>query len=426
MKNKIILVLLLTIFCLSIGSACANSSLENSITDTGIAEDLNTKFTITEPVKTEATLTEPVKTKATTTEPVKTGLNNKTRANSEPVKTETKVSSKTKKLTDSGNIEINRTYQRYGYYEPLEDILKASIKYKAYVEKYGKLPKTIKLGDDVYSHESFTYLMGRAIKQINVGNLAPIEPITVKKYNPRTDKVKVTLSQSRYLVLIDVDIDWLAKNGKHPNYIKLGEVKNNIRYEVYSYAYSKILTWYINHDYDLPNTCLFDSSVFGSKPSPSPTPTPIPTPTENKISVNKILKIAVEYRKYVKNNKEIPKFVEIGDDKYSTYQFTYLMTKAIDQINNKNYNDIVIPTVKKCTLKTNKCNRYYQKYNYVDFANIVSKYINEHNAVPSYITYGGTTVVHKAYAYAFANILCYVKKYNILPNKALFTTNGLI
>ena len=390
-KNKIILVLLLTIFCLSIGSVCAADIDASAIPNDQAVIDDNTE------------------------------INDEIIVDNKDI---SKVNAAAKPVEEAKITEVS---SNYAYYEEIDDIADAAKNYAAYIEKYHKLPKTVKVGAHTYSHEDFTYLMGRAIQDINNGNWEKIQGQQLKSYSPVKDKVNVTLSKSRYLVLVKTDLDLVKKNGKHPNYIKLSDVKNNIRYDTYSYAYAKILRFYKegydkNGSIDLPNTCVFDSSVFTSITPPGPDPKPVGT----KVTINQILAAAKKYQKSVKEYGELPEYVTIGDNTFSKQQFTYAMAQAIYQLSNGNKNDITIPSsVKMCTLKTDKCNRYYTKNQYIGFAKVVADYVKGNNAVPSYVKYDGTVVPHIAYAAAFANILSSYKDNGKFASKALFTTNGL-
>lgn len=207
-KNKIILVLLLTIFCLSIGSVCATDIDADTITDDQAVVNDNTEIS-TEQISVEDTN-------------VKNDVA-KVEAAAQPVNENNK---KIPKMSSA---------QSFAYYESMDDILDAAERYKAFIDTNHKLPKTVRVGAHTYSHEDFTYLMGKLIKNIDQGYFSQIQGKQLGSYKPINDKVNVTLKKARYIVLVNVDLDWANKYGRHPNYVKLGEVKNNIRYDTYSY-----------------------------------------------------------------------------------------------------------------------------------------------------------------------------------------------
>ena len=374
MKNKIVLVLLLTVLCVSIGSVCA------------------------------------------------TDIDDNTNTNDQVIVNDAKISNEIIAKDSAGDLAANSAKQEEtpklskvskNNEEDFMDIIDAAYRYKKWVEENKKLPSTVKVGNTQYSHEDFTYLMARTIQNINKGDLGSVETMSVGKCTQLQTPVCIDLPKERYLKLIGVDLNNVYNYGVHASSVKITNTDANIRYEVYSYGYSKILVWADQHYDTLPSTCLFDSSVF--KPSQKST-----------VTINEILDAAKRYQNFVKKNGELPEYVTVGGKSFSKQQFTYAMAQAIYQLGNGNKKDITIPSsVKMCTIKTDKCNRYYTKYQYTDFAKIVAEYVRGHGAVPSYVKYAGTVVPHVAYAAAFANILSFYKNKGKLASNALFSTNGL-
>lgn len=125
------------------------------------------------------------------------------------------------------------------------------------VDKKKKLPGKAQSRDV----GEYAYLLSRAVIYYN----NTIKTVSVKEApKPTRDTIDKTYKKAQYTYIANELNRFISQKGRLPNYVEYRGTKINI--ELCIYCFAKIVLFY-NDKKRLPNTCLFDSSVFSTKKS---------------------------------------------------------------------------------------------------------------------------------------------------------------
>ena len=145
-------------------------------------------------------------------------------------------------------------------------------------------------------------------------------------------------------------------------------------------------------------------------------------------TLSDIIDGASRVKKYILNNKKLPKIVGVGanSDDVDTPIFTYLMGVAIKNIyENKKTEKI---SVIKATAPSTpyKCEIIVYKADYIDAITRVINYIKTNGAAPAYVLSSETKIGYIEYTFGFAKILdFYINNQNQLPNYNRFYSSEI-
>ena len=195
----------------------------------------------------------------------------------------------------------------------------------------GVLPSTVSVNGVSYSTGQFTYLMSVAIQNLNskksVSTKISVAKVSVQSGSNYT--VSKTLSLASCVSMAKTISSSVSKNGYVPAYVTVSGTKYD--YRDYTYGFAKILAWYKDNKNKLPKTCAFESKVFKTTPT---------------VTIAQIITSSVNLKSYILKNGVLPTTVKVNGVNYSTEQFAYLMSVAIQNLNSKKSTSTKIAIVK--------------------------------------------------------------------------------
>lgn len=142
------------------------------------------------------------------------------------------------------------------------------------------------------------------------------------------------------------------------------------------------------------------------------------TGSSKSVSQSGVISASKNLKKYVKTNKRLPKYVTVEGSKYSVPEFTYLMTKTIENKKKKVYSKVNVKYNIKNPSKpagtTIRSKIYLSKY--YSYALKTTKYINKYKKIPNFITASSRKKIqYQTAVYMFASVLNYNYYYKKLP-----------
>ena len=166
---------------------------------------------------------------------------------------------KSSKLFDSVTVKDTNVFT-------ISEIEAAATNVKKYVNNNKVLPNTVTVANKKLSISQFSYLMTKAVYNINAGNTNGIAlPAGISSCDSDGDSMNATVYKSQYLDLSKRVVSFAESNKVPPVYAKVysssGSSLGNAEFDLYTYSFAKILDFYKSKKY-LPNYCTFESSVF--------------------------------------------------------------------------------------------------------------------------------------------------------------------
>ena len=162
----------------------------------------------------------------------------------------------------------------------LGEIEAAATNVKKYVNNNNVLPNTVTVANKKLSISQFSYLMSKAVYNINAGNTNSIAlPSGLSNCNSDGDTIDATVYKAQYLDLSKRVMSFAESNKVPPVYAKVysssGSSLGNAEFDLYTYSFAKVLDFHKSKNY-LPNYCTFESSVFKGSSVPSNVSSDIP------------------------------------------------------------------------------------------------------------------------------------------------------
>ncbi len=163
------------------------------------------------------------------------------------------------KLSNTVTVKDNNRFS-------LSEIEAAATNVKNYVNSHDALPSTVTVANKKLSISQFSYLMTKAVYNINAGNTNYITlPTGMSNPNSNGDSMDTTVYKAQYVDLAKRVISFAESNKVPPVYAKVysssGKSLGNAEFDLYTYSFAKILDFHKSHK-NLPNYCTFESSVF--------------------------------------------------------------------------------------------------------------------------------------------------------------------
>lgn len=155
----------------------------------------------------------------------------------------------------------------------IDDIELAARKVESYVNSNAVLPNTVTVAGNKLSVSQFSYLMSKAIYNINAGNKKYITlPSGMSKCNSTGDYINAKIYKAQYIDLSKRVASFEETNKTPPVYAKVyngsGSLVGKAEFDVYTFAFAKILNFHRAKNY-LPSYCTFQSVVFIDNVIPS-------------------------------------------------------------------------------------------------------------------------------------------------------------
>ncbi|SFL72922.1 Transglutaminase-like superfamily protein [Methanobrevibacter olleyae] len=154
----------------------------------------------------------------------------------------------------------------------ISEIESAATSVKTYVNSNKVLPSTVTVANKKLSISQFSYLMAKAVYNINAGNANYITlPTSMSNCNSLGDNIDTTVYKAQYIDLTKRVVSFEESNKAPPVYAKVysssGSSIGNVGFNLYTYAFSKVLDFHKTKKY-LPKYCTFESSVFKDSAAP--------------------------------------------------------------------------------------------------------------------------------------------------------------
>ena len=140
--------------------------------------------------------------------------------------------------------------------------------------------------------------------------------------------------------------------------------------------------------------------------------------TTGSISLANIVAAANSLKTTMDSQKTIPTTVSVGGVSYSTAQFLYMMTKAVENIKSGKTSTQILPVASEVPSNPSGSAKAgnLTTSDFVDLAARVSKYIADNGQAPNYASSSLGNIKYDSLVDAFARILSYYKTHNNLPS----------
>ena len=152
----------------------------------------------------------------------------------------------------------------------------------------------------------------------------------------------------------------------------------------------------------------------------------------NMFSIKEIENSANNVKAYVSQNKKLPNTVNVGSKTLKISEFSYLASKAINNLNSNNKNDIILLSgISNCGSSSHSLKSTVYKAQYVDLATGVVSTIESKKVPPASATVKNTsnavvgTADFSLYTFAFAKILAFHRSDKYLPNYCTFESSAV-
>ena len=152
----------------------------------------------------------------------------------------------------------------------------------------------------------------------------------------------------------------------------------------------------------------------------------------NMFSIKEIENSANNVKAYVSQNKKLPNTVNVGSKTLKISEFSYLASKAINNLNSNNKNDIILLSgISNCGSSSHSLKSTVYKAQYVDLAKGVVSTIESKKVPPASATVKNTsnavvgTADFSLYTFAFAKILAFHRSDKYLPNYCTFESSAV-
>lgn len=421
----------------------------------------------------------------------------------------------------------------------IANIEAAATNLKAYVNKNKAVPTTVSVGGTNLKISEFSYLMSKAIVNLNSNNANAVTlPSGIYNGASASNSLNATVYKAQYVDLSKRVYNYIDKNKVPAAYGTVynanGASLGNAGFNLYTFAFAKILDFHKTNKY-LPNYCSFDSSVFkasngssstnsssgSSNSSGSGSSTPAVTVkatslkaastsvirgddysvtltdssgnalanqkitfalssssytrttnskgvasltlnlaggkysittsyagtsaykaskltntvtisnSSSRFFLNDIETAAENVKTYVTKNKALPNTVTVAGTQLTLSQFSYVMAKAIHNINASNSNYISLKSVASSNSTGDYLDTTVYRAQYMNLTNRVISFVESDKITPTFATVynsNGKSVgkaEFKLYTFAFAKILAFYKTNNYLPTYCTFQSSAI-
>ena len=251
--------------------------------------------------------------------------------------------------------------------------------FKNYIENEQKIPANVEIiGTNLKGEikptqitlSAFLKLLTTVVQKINRNDFTPTK-LTNTYQNPTAPQDTITTGQmtkTTYIEIAGLIQRYMDRNLKAPNYSTKTGLGTYWGYHNIIYTYSKILDTYSKNK-QLPVS-------IGVSPLIRP------------VTVKEVVLAAVQVKKYIDINHQLPSSVFIGGKNINMPSFLKLLITSVLQINNKDLNTLIkvqffnAPSQSQDQLKT----RNMLKNEYIAIAKKVDRYMDRNGNAPGYAT----------------------------------------
>jgi hypothetical protein len=246
---------------------------------------------------------------------------------------------------------------------------------------------------------SFYYLLSTVVQNIYNNNNNPIYSMIFSEPQVLNEAIHTgTMTLSEYIHIADQVKVYMDQTGVVPGYASSTSLGPYLSYQSLIYMYCTVLNSY--------NTTKTIPSSVAVKPWYN-------------FSVDQIASAAVWVKEYVDTNHKLPSSVTIGRLSVEMPSFLYLLSVAVQNVYNKNYNNVEYnycnpPQTVKDQMNTGNM----ALSEYISIADQVKVYSDSTWVIPGY-AYGtslGTYFGYNNMIYTYSKIMAYYSVNGVLPN----------
>jgi len=145
-----------------------------------------------------------------------------------------------------------------------------------------------------------------------------------------------------------------------------------------------------------------------------------------KISLANVLAGSTSLKTYFAKNNKIPTTVTAGGITFTTPEFLYLMSQAIEELGSSKKNDLtIIYNIAQPTSPSgDDISKDLTKDNYVKLAKSVADYMEKNEMAPNYGSSAIGKIIYSELVDSFSRILAFYKSNNRLPSYVTYTTSS--
>lgn len=296
---------------------------------------------------------------------------------------------------------------------------------KSYVEANDSLPTNITVGNQNISQAQFLYLLTTATQNVNSSNNSSINIQNVSAApNPSENVTNGTLNKTEYVSLASKVTSFVTTNGRLPNYVTTSI--GTIQYQNLVYIYSKILAFYTANN-RLPTTVSVTSwaalTAIKNNTTNNTNTTNTTTNTTNnttqvtsKFTISQIVQSASNIKSYVETDYGLPNVIQVGNQNVTQAQFLYLLTTALQNLNNGNNSSITIHNVSASPNPSeNITTGTLTKSEYLTLSSTITAFISTYGRLPNYVSTSIGTMEYQSLIYMYSKILAFDCTNNRLP-----------
>ena len=287
----------------------------------------------------------------------------------------------------------------------VQQITKAAVDVKKFVEGNKYLPEYITVGGVVVNQSQFLYLITTATLNINTGDSSLITLISASV--PGTSSETVTggsLLSSEYLTLASTIKKYIESNHKAPGSVSTS--LGTMSYQSLLYMYCRILNQN-SLNQDLP-------ILINVKPWKTIN---IPIYDKTSFTVAEITSAAVDVKNFVDGNGYMPEWITMGGVALNQSQFLHLLAAATILINSSSSGSVnpVNAVLPSTTVNDALTSGNLSKNSYVQLAQYIKSYIEQNKKGPSSATVSLGTVSFKSLIYMYSRVLQQYNLHKTLP-----------
>ncbi|MGL6297969.1 MAG: transglutaminase-like domain-containing protein [Methanobacteriaceae archaeon] len=319
---------------------------------------------------------------------------------------------------------------------PVSEIIKATTVVKNYIDSYQKLPSTITINNNSYTISQYTYLISKAIYNLNKGNLSNIALLSVSGSSSYTAyDVIGTISKANYATMANNVANYISTYKKVPNYVS-SSLKVNIQSQTFAYIFTMILDQR-NKNGQLPESILLNikkanplknvSTGTNTNNTNNNTNTNNGTNNTNNgtstgirtsVPLKDIITAAASVKSFIDTSQGLPNYVTINGFQYNMYEFAYLTSKTIVNLNKGNLSNILLISPKApLSPSGNTITGNIDKADYIDMAQRIASFIENNNQIPNYASTSlGKNLRYQAFLYTLSEVLSVVNSTGSLPD----------
>lgn len=135
----------------------------------------------------------------------------------------------------------------------------------------------------------------------------------------------------------------------------------------------------------------------------------------NKVSVNNIISASKNVNKFIKSNNRLPKTVKIGDITLPTAEYTYLVSKAIVNLKNRNKAPITLKSIDDPT-KPGSAYNMGNLFNYLSVAKSIVKTAESKGKMPNSVDSDVGTIGYNGLVYALSRVIAFYGDNSRMPS----------